>query len=483
MPNFVLGRTVSATPVAAAVSIQLRDSIGVAVAGATCVVTDSRGTGQAVTLDGSGFFSGSLQLVPGVVTVTATASGYTNAPWVASGIFTQGIALNFSIFSPTPIKQATSTGRLDFGVYQSGVSVGLRNKYQWPFLATSAWNTPIGSNATYVAAGYSFASRDGYLTRLITEEEYIFGDANAPVVTIRHSDGAWGGDRCIVGGTDGNFPFNTRMPASYVVPSDGNNNVAAHVDGDTVTQHQPLARCVAGGDATSLVKFSDVNIKTSSGELGGHGGSGLSGLGGTIRYGELTNAVNNNLAYLSHALKINLEAPFFYYRDVVTESNMHRWPANQHDDYAHNDPSTGAKPGGGFGTKGYGGSNSNFKPGSLLCLKPDFNVGAIVTTIGKIMAGTLMRFGAYVTDDTTWNSCAIAIEKGPAGNVNDEYSALTQGDSWRQEPDIPFDKTSWYKDWELMAANFWIVSNNASNNVGGGGSPVLGTLTAPAFGN
>lgn len=477
MPNFVIGRSVSASPVSTGVSLNLRDTLGIGVSGAQVTIVDSGGRSFPVTLDSTGFWSGTLQLLPGTVTATASLSaGYSNSPWVSTLVFSGTGPLAFTSWNPTPIKQTTSTSRRDFGVYSSGASIGLRNKYLWPFTSGSAWNTPIGSGATLVASGYSFGSRDGYITRLISEEEYIFSDAAAPVVVVQHSDGAWGGDRCVVGGTDGNFPFNVRMPANYVVSSDGNNNVAAHVDGDTVVQHQPLARCVAGGNATSLVKFSDVNIKTSSGELGGHGGSGLSGIGGTIRYGELTNAINNNLGYLSHALKINMEAPFFYYRDTGTPANMHRWPANQHDDYAGNSPTSGSP-------RGYGGTNSNFKPGSLLCLRSDFDVSAIVTTVGKIIAGTMMRFGGYVTDDTTWNAFAIALEKGPAGNVVDEFYSLMQSTPWRQEPDIPFDKNGWYKDIELVANNLYIVSNNSAVNVGGGGAPVLGTLTAPAFGN
>jgi len=470
MPNFVIGRTTALTPVNATVSIQLRDTLGAAVPGASAVINDSAGRTVSVTLDSTGFYSGTLSLVPGTITVTASlSSGYINSPWVATAVFTPGSPVSIINFQPAPIKVASSTSRREFGVYQSGVSSGLRDKYKWPFLSTSAWNTPIGADAVYASAGFSFASRDGYITRLIEEEEYLFLDPNAPVTTIRYSDAAWtGANRCSPNGSSGSFPISVRMPSTYTVPNDGGNNVAAHVDGDTVLHHQPLARCTAGADGTSFVTFATVNIKTSSGENGGHGGSNLSGLGGTIRYGELTNCVANNLAYLSHALKMNWQAKYFYYWGGGG-GNQYRWPATTADGYAN-------------GTT-YGGANSQLKPGSLIALLPTFNVSGLLTPLGKIIAGTLIRFGAYLTDDTTWNSCAMSLEKGPAGNVVDEVAALFEGLSWRQEPDTNFDKQNWYKDFETMAAAFQVITNNASNNVGGGGAPILGTPTAPAFGN
>ncbi len=468
MPNFVLGRSVSAVPLTTLLTIQLRDTASNGVP-ANCVITDSGGTTLNLSLDSTGFYSANVLLVPGTITITANASGYANGPWIATAVFNAGVSVSVSNFTPTPIKTVSSAGRNDFGVYSSGVSAGLRDKYKWPFAANSAWNTPIGANAVYASAGFSFASRDGYITRLIEEEEYLFLDPAAPLTTIQYSDAAWtGANRCSPNGSSGQFPISVRMPSNYTVPNDGGNNVAAHVDGDVVKHHQPLARCTPGANGTSFVTFTDVNIKTSTGENGGHGGSNLSGLGGTIRYGELTNAVANNLSYLSHALKMNWQAKYFYYWGGGG-GNQYRWPATTADGYAN-------------GTT-YGGTNNQVKPGSLIALLPSFNVAGLLTPLGKIIAGTLIRFGAYLTDDTTWNSCAMSLEKGPGGNVVDEVAALFSGLSWRQEPDVPFDKQNWYKDFETMAAQFQVITNNSAVNVGGGGAPILSTPTAPAFGN
>ena len=103
------------------------------------------------------------------------------------------------------------------------------------------------------------------------------------------------------------------MLASYIVPNDGNNNSTAWIDstGNIVVQAQPLARCTSGSSATAFVKFSDESI-TGAGIAGAHGGSNLSALGGTIRYGEWTYAKNNNLTYFRHALKMNMMAKKWY---------------------------------------------------------------------------------------------------------------------------------------------------------------------------
>jgi len=471
MPNFVLGRTGAAPIVTVPIFVSLVDTLGQPVSGAQCTFTSSTGGSISFTLNGLGQFTNpGLTTSQGIVTVTATANGFTNGPWVATAVVgADGVQIRFDSWTPVPIRQAASTSRKDFGVYKTGVSAGTRDKFLWPFAANSAWNTPIGANAIYAPASYAFNSNRGYMTRVITEEEYLFLDPSSPLTTIRYSTAEWtGADRCPPSGSSGQFPISVRMPSTYTIPSDGGNNVAAHVDGDIVKHHQPICRCTPGADGTSFVTFADVNIKTSTGENGGHGGSNLSGLGGTIRYGEITNAKLNGLGYMSHALKMNWDATYYYYWGGGGSGNSYRWPATTNDGYANGST--------------YGGSNNQVKPGSLIALLPTFNVSGLITELARIIAGTLVRFGAYLTDDTTWNACAMSLEKGPAGNVNDEVFSL-YGLTWREEPDIPYDRTGWYKDWEVMAAAFQVITNNSAVNVGGGGSPILGTQTAPAFGN
>lgn len=436
-----------------------------AVAFATVTATDSLGRVFTGTTNALGIFSMNGALALGPVTIRVSSASYTNSPAIATKTLTvygQTLNLSTSDFSPTLCTTAVSS----FGLLGSG----LRDKFKWPFSVGSIWNTPIGSSATLVNAGITFGAFSyGYITRFIEEEELIFMDGTAPTTTVNYSPVAWsGGDRCVASGSASGFPFTVRMPSSYVIPNDGNNNSTAWIDsaGNTVIQAQPTARCTSGGYATALVRFADQDIY-GKGENGAHGGSNLSALGGTIRYGEWTYVKNNGLTYFRHALKMNMYAAKWYYYGGGG-GNQWRWPATTADNYAN-------------GTT-YGGTNSQLKPGSLLALPSSFNVASLLTQPGRIIAETLKRFGAYLVDDTSWNAFAVALERGPNGNAKDEFQSLW-GYSWRQQPDTTPQKTDWYKDWEIIVAALCVVTNNASNAIGGGGTPTYSTPVAPAIGN
>lgn len=347
---------------------------------------------------------------------------------------------------------------------------GTRDKLLWPFASNSIWNTPIGASASLVAAPVTFGYHDGNQTRLLLEDEFLFmNPSESATCTVKYSPAEWtGADRCPPSGSAGGFPLVVRMPSSLTIPSNGENNCAAWIDpdGQTIYQVEPLARCSAGGDGTAFVRFSDEDIYL-DGENGAHGGSNLSALGGTIRYGELTDAVTNGRTYLRHVLKVNLQATYYYYWGGGG-GNQYRWPATTADGYAN-------------GTT-YGGSNSNVKPGALLTLHSSFNVAALRTDTGKILAATFKRFGAYCVDDTYQNGMAIAIENGPAGSVASEFLGH-EGVTWRQTPSNYASAVDWYKDVADIAAGFYVVSNNGSGAIGGGGSPAYSTPNAPVIGN
>jgi len=440
-----------------------------AVAFATVTATNSLGRVFTGATNALGIFSMNGALALGPVTIRVSSASYTNSPAIAQktlSVYGQTLNLSTSDFSPTLCTTAVSS----FGLLGSG----LRDKFKWPFSVGSIWNTPIGSNATLVNAGITLGVHtdpygSNYQTRFIEEDEIIFMDPTAPNTTVNYSPAEWtGADRCVASGSASGFPFTVRMPSSYVIPNDGNNNSTAWIDstGNTVIQAQPTARCSVGGSATAFVRFADQNIY-GAGENGAHGGSNLSALGGTIRYGEWTYAKQNNIPYFRHALKMNMMAKKWYYWGGGG-GNQWRWPATTADNYAS-------------GTT-YGGTNSQLKPGSLLALPSSFNVAALLTQPGRIIAETLKRYGAYLVDDTAWNACAMSIERGPLGNVKDEFQTLW-GYSWRQQPDTTPQKTDWYKDWEIIIAALCVVTNNASNAIGGGGTPTYSTPVAPAIGN
>jgi hypothetical protein len=99
-----------------------------------------------------------------------------------------------------------------------------------------------------------------------------------------------------------------------------NNNAMGVLLADNVTivQMQPAYRCISGGSSPLLARFGNgsadgcpqqfpnVTSIFGDGALGSHGGSGLSGVGGTIRLHELLNTTGP----IPHALKIELQYVF-----------------------------------------------------------------------------------------------------------------------------------------------------------------------------
>ena len=94
---------------------------------------------------------------------------------------------------------------------------------------------------------------------------------------------------------------------------------------------------------------------TSTGLPGCHGGSGLSGLGGSVRVGEVSGA-----APIRHALKISLNCK----RTCSTAGGGFRWPATKADGYFEDQ---------------YGGTLDGVRMGSLLAVPPDTDIAGLAT--------------------------------------------------------------------------------------------------------
>ncbi|MDD5570321.1 MAG: hypothetical protein PHD97_04100, partial [Bacteroidales bacterium] len=167
-----------------------------------------------------------------------------------------------------------------------------RDPYLWPFSSTSIWNMPIHNNAVYVSANLNGNPTDPdnpanakWAQMPEIDAEHIVLTPAAPLCTLKYSSVGWsGGDRCP--STNSTVMAVVPMPNNYIVPNGNGNSCAAFLaaDGHTIMQSQPLARCTAGASGTVLVAFSNVDLY-GSGESGNHGGSGLSGIGGSIRLG------------------------------------------------------------------------------------------------------------------------------------------------------------------------------------------------------
>ena len=171
-----------------------------------------------------------------------------------------------------------------------------RSPLTWPFNSTSIWNTPLGSNALFEPTNM-FLPGDGNRSAFYRwdndDMSFVASTGQDPNVPW-YNQGHWGGPAtpeayCTV---TGNQVGSIRVPANYSWCNPGNNNAGSFLleDGETVLNVQPTYVCEPGAPVLALVPErgqNTSNIIRDAGTLGGHGGSGLSGLGGALRLGEI----------------------------------------------------------------------------------------------------------------------------------------------------------------------------------------------------
>ncbi|MEJ2890345.1 hypothetical protein [Actinomycetospora aeridis] len=337
---------------------------------------------------------------------------------------------------------------------QAPVDAGQRDPLRQPFASDSIWNTPIGSGAVFVPAGLQPlpGGRDTGRVPQIDDEAIILSP-DAPETPIQFSEGGFGGDRCE---SDPTRVLRTApIPANYVLPSDNKNQSTAILAADrrTVINVQPLARCAAGGPATSYVYFPDADLY-GPGIDGSHGGSGLSALGGSIRLGELRPGQEGP----RHVIKVNV-----YGRGELARcsdsAGCSRWPARKGDRAGPTN----------YGTVGDV-RNPAMRMGALLALPPSVDIGAIglTTEPGRQLAWTLQNYGAYIVDDTNGPQFALNAEVGPAGSMREQF----RGD-WGYDLEVDSEVTDnpWAEDVKRIRPLLHVVDNNGPDSVGGGGTP------------
>lgn len=328
-------------------------------------------------------------------------------------------------------------------------SPSARDPLKQPFATNSIWNMPIGSGAVYVPANLSASLSSGMPQ--IDDERIIF-KPTAPLTAVNYSSAGWsGGNRC---NATGGQLLSVPIPTNYIVSNNIDNSSAAFLmpDGRTIAQSQPLARCSAGGPATSYVTFPSVDIY-GDGIAGAHGGSGLSAVGGSIRVGELRPGQQGP----RHAIKVNVYAKQALYK-CTTRADCYRWPATTGDSYA-------------VGHYGTVGSNSNtaMKMGALLAIPPSINISnlGLETEPARQLAWTLQNYGAYIVDDTWGSAFAFNAENGPDGSLRTQFQA---------DYGTPFEiwsagSTAWSRDVQRLIVTLHVVNNNSPSSIGGGGTP------------
>ena len=319
-----------------------------------------------------------------------------------------------------------------------------RNPLFQPFASDSIWNHPIGDEAWYVPTNL----KPAYLS---VDTDHFFvttaSDPNRNVFRV-------GGWRNRATGTV-DSGIDVPLPNALIIPDTNEvetpNNSAAFLlpDGNTLLQLNATTRDRLGGNLYGVkYPFGPHQNETLDGDgaLGGHGGSGLSSIGGTLRIGELTGDDP-----IQHALKINLWAKnYFSYAQGAEGGRGYTWPAVKADDYANSTT--------------YGGNQSDLLLGSLLAIPtsitPD-NLG-LETEPARKMFYALQNYGAYVVDDTAWDSHAIAVESGVLQEFEYAYGYSFKGDSG------PF-----YEDMMALFDVLHVVKNNRPNRIGGGGDPLV----------
>ncbi len=331
-----------------------------------------------------------------------------------------------------------------------------RNALQQPFSAYSIWNTPIGANAHYVPAGFDTTVWAG-----VDVEWWVVTAPGDPRRTIWNDLAGWSTHRCA--GTNGPTD-STAFPDPVVVPdvSGGNtpNNCAAILqpDGRTLVQVNALARCAAAGPVYGVPTGVREDLY-GLGVTGGHGGSLLSSIGGTLRMGELVSADS-----IRHALK--LVAPCWKY--AWPDSGGYRWPAAKSDDCTSHDCTA---------TR-YHGSNPAVRMGALVAIPWNTTEATfgLETEVGHKLFRALKSYGAYLVDDSGvgWGAFSLCMERGAREEAQSHFGYTVDTN----------DTTSpYFRDFLRLLRALNVVDNNAPGSIGGGGSlraPRAADLVPPA---
>ncbi|GAA4779907.1 hypothetical protein GCM10023200_11470 [Actinomycetospora chlora] len=290
----------------------------------------------------------------------------------------------------------------------------VRDVYARPFAWDSIWNLPLATGAQYRSVDLQIGS-------LYPDVENISVDPDAPA---RPLDGDPGGTVLVDPDLHADGSYNNCSTLLLDTP-----------DRTTVVQGQPL-QLDRGGDPSWDHGWPPMSL-TGRGTEGCHGGSGLSGIGGTIREGELTGS-----APIRHALKFSLPCD----TSCSPENGGHRWPAVKADS--------------GYERK-YGGSDPDVNMGTLLALPPDVDLSGITSPDVRAVAQALQTYGGYVVDESGGS---------PEGSIDVQSTAV------REFPDIDSGEMR-----DLMG-RLAVVTNNGPDTPGGG---ALGTPRrapcAPAF--
>lgn len=288
-----------------------------------------------------------------------------------------------------------------------------RDPLLWPFAQDSIWNTPLGSDADYVPASITRA-------RAITvDHEFLSLDPRSPLRTLR------------VPGQPGD---GAQVHVAEDLSHDGSFNGCATLlaeGGRTVWQGQPLTLVESGDPTWQFHTHKEPIDLFGDGVQGCHGGSNMSGVGGSIRLGEL-----DGPGAIRHALKVNLFCERYCWRGS-SQDDSRRWPALTADSYWQD----------------YGGDLPALRMGALLALPPSFDVNDLSHPKARKIARALQDYGAYLVDDTLRDVHSFSAD----------VEVVTSG-AWPPPADESF-----HDDLQTALTGLAVVDDNGPGNTGGAG--------------
>ncbi|MEM1227943.1 MAG: hypothetical protein AAGJ40_19820 [Planctomycetota bacterium] len=354
------------------------------------------------------------------------------------------------------------------GLIAHGTQAQQYGTWETPFTKTSIWNTPIGSGAVYVDARIDEAfhrhydSNEAACDRVTTEAVVLYRErSHYPKTEIYAS--SWG-NRC---DPQTKLEHSIRFPPEFLynsTPRTGSveaNGAWAFMWADgTLRAATIFGRCRKGGPLLLPSWAFNRSTRVDGDGLidaSGHGASGMSGLGGLLRIGELSSDEP-----IPHPLKLTWPAwAYAYFGD---DRRGFRWPARLADNYANRQDR-------------YLGDRPELVMGSLLALPPNVAVPALsLTPIGKKLATTMQHYGVYLVEDCgpgpdeNWERWQLMIELdvGTGRSPLDEANALGYQFLAGKGEDGDFKN-----DMNVLLPLLHIVDNNRPDSIGGGGTPLM----------
>jgi hypothetical protein len=319
-----------------------------------------------------------------------------------------------------------------------------RDPWLWPFAGDSIWNTPIGDGAVYHGEGHFQA--EGTIG---ADVEFLYRLGPNPPKRKLYEPAGWP----VIDGKRGRFFRDFPIDDDILVRTHISNNVAAFLLPDgTVEQLGPFMRMHRGGELVGIPHpFGHGIPLTGPGIIGGHWGSGMSSLGGSLRHGELTGD-----APIRHALKIDVQGRKYLRHDRNDPTPGFRWPAIMCDNYAGKDPNDG----------GYNGKDPRFEMGALLAIHPRHTAASLglTTKPAKKILQALQDYGAYIVDDAGSDSYWFCPSYEATGEFREVFGYDLDANPGTRGPG-----KDWYDDVMKLVRVLAVIDNNRADNVAGGG--------------